>query len=224
MTRPGSEKYWRTDGIEATYVFADDLRPNERVSGWRLGSTYAVEVNNLADIVAWCEFVPRKSKASVLMLATFHLYEHSPRDGVFRVWRILDRGPDGVVLTEPVPRDRVRLYVDISEHLGRGENASPVLRALSAAVAARAEARDAETLRQRSADPLIGIQKEVADILWQYSELEDRDAGRRELHSLFDRLQRESLTELAIRIAYSYYESADELYSLQTRLEERDDD
>ncbi|WP_270352065.1 hypothetical protein [Microbacterium testaceum] len=110
MTVPGSEKHWRTDGIEPTFVFADDLRPNQRVSGWRLGSTYSLEVDSLPDVVACCEFVPRRSKSGVPMLATFHLSEHSPRDGVFRVWRILDRGPDGVALTEPIPRDRSKRH------------------------------------------------------------------------------------------------------------------
>ncbi len=221
MEAPSGEKIWRTDGIEPTYVLEDELRPDKSVHGWQLGGRFALEVTYLGDVVAWCEFVPRRSKSGTPMLATFHLYEFST-DGEFQVWKILTPGPDGQVLTEPVPHDRVRQYFDRSENLFGGDNASPVLVALTAEARARSEKRATEFQRQRDEDPYYGIRQEISDVLWELSEPEQREEGHRKLRALFDRLPREDVTELAIRIAYDYYDTADELYNLKEKLDEAD--
>lgn len=222
MDAPGSEKSWRTEGIEPTYVMDDVLRPSESVHGWRLGGTFSLEVRYLAPIVAWCEFIPRRSKNETPMLASFHLHGLGASDGQFQVWKILDPGTDGQVLTEPVPRDRVRLYFDRSEYPSGGDAASPVLNALVAAAKERDEERDALDQRERREDPYIGMQEQISDVIWAHSEPEEREEGHRELRAMFDRLPREILTELATRLAYDYLDAADELHTLQALLEEAD--
>lgn len=220
MDEPGSEKSWRTDGIEPTYVLDDVLRPSETIRGWLLGGTFALEEKYLQPLVAWCEFVPRRSKNGTPLLATFHLHEASPHGGQFRFWKILDPGPDGRVLTEKLSEDQGRRYLDRSEHLGLGDNASPILRALDAAAKARSEDDAIAAQREREQDPHIALEEEISDVLWEHSEPEEREEGRRELRALFDRLPREAFTEIAVRLAYSYLDAADELATLQGHLDD----
>lgn len=220
MDTPGSEKSWRTDGIEPTYVMDDPLRPRESIRGWQLGGTFALEEKYLDPLVAWCEFVPRGSKNGSSMLATFHLHESSPHGGQLRVWKILDQGSDGRLLTEQLSRERSRQYFDRSENLGFGDNASPILSALDAAAKARSEEDAIAAQREREQDPHIALEEEISDVLWAHSEPEEREEGRRELRALFDRLPREAFTEIAVRIAYSYLDAADELSTLQGHLDD----
>jgi len=218
---PGSEKVWRTDQIEPTYVIDDPLRPSESVHGWRLGGKYSLEEKYLPPLVAWCEFVPPRYSGGRPMLATFHLYEFSTFGGELQAWKILEPAADGQVLTEQVDRNHRHLYFDRAEYMALGDNAAP-LSDLVAAAQARAEERDAAYQRQRDQDPYIGMLEEVSDVLWARSEPAERDEGRRELREMFDRLPRDVLTELAVRLAYDYFEAEDRLQTLQAKLEEAD--
>lgn len=60
MDSPGSEKAWRTDGIEPTYALEDPLRPSETIRGWLLGGTFALEAVTSRVLGPACRCLPRQ--------------------------------------------------------------------------------------------------------------------------------------------------------------------
>lgn len=223
MDQPGSEKHWSIDGIEPTYAVEDPLRPDATVRGWRLGDKFELQENYLPPLVAWCEFVPRRSRSGAPLLAAFHLFPSSLSGGMFCAWRIGDPAEDGRCSLEPVPRAKKGLYFDYSETPGQGDHASSVLTELVDAALLRSDIERLEFERAREADPLIDVMIEISDIATEHLEPGEREAGRAELGELFDGLTREVLQEIAIRLAFDDASSASELYDLRSLLEDADE-
>jgi hypothetical protein len=120
----GSEKQWRTDGIEPTYTTGT-------VFAWLLASRIELECEVDTPLVAWTLLVDHKSKSRRTLLGTFHLDEFGGL-AQFNVWQLSAPGGDGRLIATVIDRDLTRHYIPYREHPynPRRDGASEVICAL----------------------------------------------------------------------------------------------